>query len=157
MKKKLLFSFLLIFLLNSYLQAQRLVNTAGSTITDNTTTIEYAVGEIAVTTLTDQPPGQFFFTQGLLQPAIRLNDPACEIVNDTIQYFPNPAKDILSVVTRFNWITGYQIYASDGKLVRVASFISNQIDMFNLPGGTYFIRILPGCNGKYRVLKVIKK
>jgi len=84
-------------------------------------------------------------------------NPPCETINDTINCFPNPAQHLLSVVGRLDWITGYHIYAADGKLVRVAPFISNQIDLYNLPGGAYFIKLFPGCNNKYRILKVIKQ
>jgi hypothetical protein len=135
---------------------QQLINTTGNTISNNIITIEYSVGEISITTLTSTGNTNYI-TQGLLQPTVKLIDPACEIVNDTLNYFPNPTQNILSVIARFDWITGYHIYAADGKLVRVAPFISNQINMYNLPGGAYFIKLFPGCNNKYRILKVIKQ
>jgi hypothetical protein len=91
-------------------------------------------------------------TQGLLQPSIKVINPACSIVYDTINCFPNPVEKILSV----DWITGYRIYAADGKLVTVANFVNNQINMYNLPGA-YFIKLYPGCDDKFRVLKVIKQ
>jgi hypothetical protein len=134
---------------------QTLVNTTGEVLKSDNYIFEYSVGEISITTLSSLPGN--YITQGLLQPNVKLLDPACQVINDTIQYFPNPAQHYLSVVTRYDWITGYHIYAADGKLVRVASFINNQIDMSNLPGGYYFIRILPGCDNKYRTLKVIKQ
>ncbi|HEY6505834.1 MAG TPA: T9SS type A sorting domain-containing protein [Chitinophagaceae bacterium] len=137
-------------------QAQRLVNTTGNTIGNNNITIEYSVGEIAITTLVG-PNNTNYVTQGLLQPTVKITEPSCEIINDTLNFFPNPTENILSVIARSDWITGYHIYATDGKLVRVAPFISNQINMYNLPGGAYFIKLFPGCNNKYRILKVIKQ
>ena len=137
-------------------KAQQLVNTTGKTIGNSSITIEYAVGEISITTLTSTSNTNYV-TQGLLQPTVKVVNPACEIVNDTLNYFPNPTQNILSVVARVDWITGYHIYAADGKLVRVAQFISNQINMYNLPGGAYFIKLFPGCDNKYRILKVIKQ
>ncbi|HLG41460.1 MAG TPA: T9SS type A sorting domain-containing protein [Chitinophagaceae bacterium] len=136
--------------------AQKLVNTTGTTVNDNNYIIEYSVGEIATTTLT-QAGNTNFITQGLLQPNIKIINPDCNIVNDTINCFPNPVEKMLSVVGRLDWITSYRIYAADGKLVRVAPFINNQINMYNLPGGAYFIKLYPGCNDKFRVLKVIKQ
>jgi hypothetical protein len=116
--------------------------------------IEYSIGEIAINTLVTQGNG---VTQGLLQPTIKAISPACEIVNDTISFFPNPTLNIVRVVGRLDWITSYRIYAADGKLLRVAPFFNNQINIYNLPGGAYFIKLYPGCNDKFRILKVIKQ
>lgn len=136
--------------------AQKLINTIGATISDNLYSVEYSVGEISITTLAASANASFI-TQGLLQPNIKMINPACEIVNDTVSCFPNPTENILSVVSRVDWITSYRIYAADGKLVRVAPFINNQINMYNLPGGAYFIKLYPGCDDKFRILKVIKQ
>jgi hypothetical protein len=136
--------------------AQKLINATGNTVTDSKFIIEYSVGEISITTLT-QAANASYITQGLLQPNIKIINPGCNIVNDTINCFPNPVQKILSIVGRLDWITSYRIYAADGKLVRIANFVNNQINMYNLPGGAYFITLYPGCDDKYRVLKVIKQ
>lgn len=136
--------------------AQKLVNTTGNTLSNDKYIIEYSVGEISITTLTETASASYV-TQGLLQPNIKVINPACNVVNDTINCFPNPVEKILSVVGRLDWITNYRIYAADGKLVRIANFVSNQINMYNLPGGAYFIKLYPGCDNNYRVLKVIKQ
>jgi hypothetical protein len=136
--------------------AQKLVNTSGATVGDSKYIIEYSIGEISITTLTETTNANYI-TQGLLQPNIKIINPACVIVNDTINCFPNPVQKILSVVGRLDWITSYRIYAADGKLVRIANFVNNQINMYNLPGGAYFIKLYPGCDDKFRVLKVIKQ
>jgi hypothetical protein len=141
-------------LYNYNANCQTVVNTTGSTIITNEYIFEYSVGEISITTLSGPSVYQ---TQGLLQPSVKIIDPACQIINDTLNYFPNPTQSMLSVVTRFDWITGYQIYTTDGKLVRNAPFVNNQVDMTNLPAGIYFIKILPGCNNKFRILKAIKQ
>lgn len=135
---------------------QQLINSTGTTISNNSITIEYSIGEISIITLVS-PANTNYVTQGLLQPTVKMIGPACEIINDTINIFPNPTQNILSVVAKFDWITGYHIYTTDGKLVRAAPFISNQINMYNLPGAAYFIKLFPGCNNKYRILKVIKQ
>jgi hypothetical protein len=136
--------------------AQKLVNTTGKTVSNDKYIIEYSVGEISINTLTETANAGYV-TQGLLQPNIKVINPACNVVNDTINCFPNPVEKILSVVGRLDWITSYRIYAADGKLVRIANFVSNQINMYNLPGGAYFIKLYPGCDNKNRVLKVIKQ
>jgi hypothetical protein len=151
------YSFLLALLfLTLNASGQRLLNSTGKTISDGSSTLEYSVGEISTTTLTSVGNTNYF-TQGLLQPTIRIINPACEIINDTVNWFPNPAEDILRVVSRVDWITDYRIYAADGKLVRISPFTNNQINMRNLPGGVYFIMLYPGCNNKFRTLKVVKQ
>jgi hypothetical protein len=135
---------------------QKLVNATGNTVSNNSYTIQYSVGEISITTLA-AGNNTGFITQGLLQPNVKMINPACATVNDTVACFPNPTENILSVVSRVDWITSYRIYAADGKLVRVAPFINNQINLYNLPGGAYFIKLYPGCDDKFRVLKVIKQ
>jgi hypothetical protein len=144
------------FFSNITVQGQKLVNTTGNTIGDNNLTIEYSIGEISITTLFTVNSTNYV-TQGLLQPSVKVINPDCAIINDTLNYFPNPAVNILSVIGKTDWITGYRIYASDGKLVRIAPFISNQINMYHLPGGVYFIKLYPGCDNKNRILKVIKQ
>lgn len=142
--------------LSCRVNSQSLVNSSGSTITTPDYIVEYSVGEIGITTLQDAN-STYYVTQGLLQPILKINNPDCPIINDSLTYFPTPTRNFLSVVPKYNWITSYRIYAADGKLVRVASFISNQINLIDLAAGVYFIKFLPGCNDKYRTIKVIKQ
>lgn len=144
---------LFLLLLPCLSKAQSLINTTGTTVKTNDFILEYSIGEIGITTLSTSPN---FITQGLLQPGLKITEPDCPIINDTLNYFPNPTREILSVVTRRDWITSYRIYAADGKLVRAAFFINNQINMADLASGVYFIKLFPGCNDKYRILKAIK-
>jgi len=132
------------------------VNSTGKTVSDGSIIIDYSIGEISITTLTS-PGNANYLTQGLLQPTIKIVNPGCEIINDTVSWFPNPVADIIRVVSRVDWITDYHIYAADGKLVRVSPFTNNQINMHNLPGGVYFIKLYPGCNDNFRTLTVVKQ
>ena len=150
---KTILSLLLLFSAISGL-SQTLINTTGNTIVSNSYQIEYSVGEISITTLAGNSN---FATQGLLQPIMKYLNPDCNIINEPLQNFPNPTRDKLRLVGQFDWITGYHIYAVDGKLVRVASFYNNYIDVSNLPAATYFIKLYPACDSKYKVLKVVKQ
>jgi gliding motility-associated-like protein len=60
-------SLFVLLLIGDEMFGQQLVNTTGTTIGDNSTTIEYSVGEIAITTLSNNSS---YITQGLLQPII---------------------------------------------------------------------------------------
>lgn len=74
----------------NYTTAQSLVNTTGETIQNSSISIEYAIGEISITTLTNN---QNSLTQGLLQPVLYSKD--CNL----LQFIPNaftPNKDNLN-------------------------------------------------------------
>ena len=141
-----------IFLSKSF--AQSVINSTGAFLKDGSYQIEYSIGEISITTLS---AASNFITQGLLQPQVKYLNPQCEIINAPIQTFPNPTRDKFRMVGQFDWITGYHIYAADGKLVRIASFYNNYINLSNLPAATYFIKLYPACDNKFKVLKVVKQ
>jgi hypothetical protein len=134
--------------------AQKLVNTTGNTIKDNFFSFEYSIGEISITTL---DASANHITQGLLQPNIKLLNPQCEIINGALLSFENPTRDRVRIVGQFDWVTRYQVYATDGKLLRDSPFYNNYIDLGRLPAALYFIRLYPGCDGKFPLLKVIKQ
>lgn len=146
--------FLCCFLICFSAVGQTVVNTTGNTVTKNGFTFEYSVGEVAVTTLIGT---QNELTQGVLQPNLKIINPGCEIVNGSLLSFENPTGDKVRIVGRYDWISDYEIYAADGKLVRLARFQNNYIDLQYLPSAVYFIRLLPGCDGKYRTLKIVKQ
>lgn len=153
---RLIIAAALLFLTCS-VSSQSLVNSSGATISTPDYILEYSIGEIGGTVTLQDANGTNYVTQGLLQPIMKINSPDCPIINDSLTFFPTPTRNFLSVVPKYNWITSYRIYAADGKLVRVASFISNQINLIDLAAGVYFIKFLPGCNDKYRTIKVIKQ
>lgn len=134
--------------------SQSVINTTGTTISNHAFTFEYSIGEIAITTHLSQ---ENILTQGLLQPTVKVNNPDCDIVNAALLSFENPTRNKVRIVGRYDWITDYQIYAADGKLVRVAKFQNNYIDIAELPAAVYFIKLYPGCNTGNRVLKVLKQ
>ena len=134
--------------------AQSVVNTTGASLKDGSYQFDYSIGEISITTLTGSSN---FITQGVLQPQVKFLNPQCEIINGPMQTFPNPTRDKFRMVGQYDWITGYHIYAADGKLVRIASFFNNYINLSNLPAATYFIKLYPSCDNKFKVLKVVKQ
>jgi hypothetical protein len=134
--------------------AQNLIGVSGNTIGNSSFVVEYAVGEVAITTLVDIKNN---VTQGLLQPNLKISNPSCEIINHELLSFENPTRDKIRLVGRYDWITDYQIFSTDGKLIRQAKFSNNYIDVSYLPSALYFIKLFPGCNENYRVLKVVKQ
>jgi hypothetical protein len=135
-------------------QSQTLVNTTGNTIKDNSCYFEYSVGEISITTLTG---GANNVMQGLLQPNIKKVPPPCDFLDEKVLSFENPTRNLVRIVGRHDWITDYKVYAADGKLVKEGRFFNNVIDITKYPAGVYFIKLFPGCNSDFRVLKVLKQ
>lgn len=148
------FFLICLVLMGGMARGQSLVNSTGQTLVTTDYQVEYSIGEISITTL---PGGNNQVTQGLLQPSVKVVDPSCDIINNTLQYFPNPTLDYIRIVGRHDWITSYQIYAADGKLVSNTRYFNNYIDLRKLASGMYIIRLLPGCGGEYKTLKIIKQ
>lgn len=133
---------------------QTLVNSTGSTIKNNSYYFEYSIGEISITTISGSTNN---VTQGLLQPNIKKVPPPCNFLDEKVVSFENPTRDIVRLVGRYDWITDYKVYSSDGKLVKEGKFYNNVIDLTKFPASIYFIKLYPGCNNNYKVLKVLKQ
>ncbi len=155
-RKAFLSSYLLFILLISgfNVNSQSLVNSTGNTISNNSFHFEYSIGEINITTFTSSSNN---ISQGLLQPNIKNIPPVCDVLNDGVISFENPTKNIIRIVGRYDWITHYSVYAADGKLLKQGNFYNNHIDLTRFPAAIYFIRLYPGCEGKYKVFKVLKQ
>src|SRR5437868_4063825 len=71
------------FLLTCHLaNAQSLINSTGSTVSDNIISIEYSIGEIATSTLSTANNN---ITQGLLQPIVQIGIDPCKVLD----FIPN--------------------------------------------------------------------
>jgi hypothetical protein len=133
---------------------QTLLNTTGNTLANGALTLEYSVGEIAINTLSGTTND---LTQGLLQPGLKVEAASgCPSLAD-INFYPNPTRNKARVVGNGGWITGYMIYAADGKLVAVSPYLHQNIDLTPYAAGVYFIKLLPECNGRYKTLKLLKQ
>lgn len=148
-----LFVAALIFLTNICC-GQTVFNTAGKTIQSTEYIIEYSVGELAAITTINSTDN--IITQGVLQPNVKVINPVCAVINGPFQYMANPSYDKIRLVGQHNWINSYQIFAADGKLIRSQNFYNNEVDLSNLSNGIYFIRMLPGCDGNYKTIKIFK-
>lgn len=136
--------------------SQTLVGTTGTTtLNGNGYSFEYAVGVISIATLSANG-NTGYVTQGILQPNVKVNDPDCEVIMGVLHYFPNPAKNKVRIVGRNDWITHYIIYSADGRLMVKQPFVNNYIDLTRFANGLYLIQLLPGCNGEYNTLKILK-
>lgn len=94
-----------------------------------------------------------------------LNSNACGLlavddvkVSNSINVFPNPAVDYISIASPLIKINEIEIFGNDGKLVKKASIKNetDKIDVKNIPSGLYYIRTY-GENGIIKSLKFVKK
>jgi len=145
---------LIILSLFTTANSQTVVNSTGNTLKDNSYYFEYSIGEISITTIAGSTN---IVTQGLLQPNIKKVPPPCDFLDENVISFENPTRNIARLVGRYDWITNYKVYAADGKLVMEGRFYNNVIDLTRLPAAIYFIKLYPGCNNDYKVLKVLKQ
>jgi len=135
-------------------KGQTLVNSTGNTVKDNSYYIVYSIGEICISTLSGSTNN---ITQGLIQPNIKKTPPPCDFLDDKVISFENPTRNIVRIIGQYDWITDYKVYTADGKMVKGGAFRNNAIDLTKFPAAMYFIRLYPGCNGKFKVLKVLKQ
>ncbi|TDX82595.1 zinc-dependent metalloprotease [Epilithonimonas xixisoli] len=93
-----------------------------------------------------------------------LNSNACSLLavddvekSNSINVFPNPAVNYISIASPLVKINEVEIFASDGKLVKKANVQNetDKIDVKNLPSGTYYVRTYNG-SGFVKSLKFIK-
>ena len=134
--------------------SQQVINTTGNTLVSTNFVFEYSIGEISITTQTSADNA---LTQGLLQPNLKIINPECAIINSDLLSSEKPTRDKVRIVGRYDWITDYHINSADGKLILSAKFQNNFIDISRLPAAVHFIRLLPGCDDKYRTLKIVKQ
>ena len=131
-----------------------MTNTTGSTLKNSDYYFEYSVGEVAITSLQNN---SVVITQGLLQPNLKRTPPPCDFMSNKFISFENPSSNLVRLVGQYDWITSYQIFSVDGKLVKSASFYNNVIEISALPSALYFIKLFPGCNGTFKTIKILKQ
>lgn len=94
-----------------------------------------------------------------------LNTNACSFLavddvekSNSINLFPNPAVNYISIASPLVKINEVEIFASDGKLIKKANVKNetDKIDVKNLPVGTYYVRTYNE-SGFVKSMKFIKK
>jgi hypothetical protein len=154
---RVLILFLAVFFAAPPIQAQSVLNAAGRTINPPGTGIvlEYAVGEVAVTTL-----GVAFgaLTQGVLQPYLRVVNTK-ETFDEKFDFkvYPNPTSDFLTVQTNYIHFTFVEVASADGRVVQIGPFDYSPIDCSMLQAGAYFVRLYSNNHIESKTFKIIKQ
>jgi hypothetical protein len=144
---------LVIYSANAQKVTPHVINTTGNTLSNNTITVEYSIGEIAITTLKSDTS---YITQGLLQPSkAKLITGFETIANNrgNVTFYPNPVVNnfVVSCPQGFS----ANIYNVEG--VNLGQVATNQeIDASDLNTGMYIIKIVDDKNQTSNSFKFIK-
>lgn len=141
----------LLFALASMAQSIQpsVVNASGGWIASPTASVEWSLGEPAITTISS---AQNIVTQGFIQPLLDLTGTDDFVTGEEITVYPNPVADLLLFKTSSTRIVSLTVSDLLGRTVLEQAFAS-ELDVQRLPGGIYFIALL---DNKSRVLSTFK-
>lgn len=133
------------------LNAQEVISTTGKSHVIATNSIEFTLGEIAVSSLGN--PIQL--TEGFHQPNIIIS--TSEVFNDIgllINVFPNPTTSIISVDVKNIKSCTILLFNTNGRLVFESKLIQglNKLDLFELKSGMFLAKIYK----KEELIKTLK-
>ena len=79
-------------------------------------------------------------------------------ITKNISIYPNPTRNYVTIETKSNANTTFEIYNLNGQLIKQSEFLSDitkHVDLSNFSSGIYFIHI--DCNNEKYVYKIIKE
>jgi hypothetical protein len=157
-KRYILFLLTISFTLSSGAQIMpQVIASAGGYNVSGDMSVSWTVGETITTTFKS---GDLILTQGFHQQLILATVEENIDVTVSIKVFPNPAGEVLKIQfeTPVDGEIVLSVFDSQGKLfirdVVESSMVEKQIDLQDIPAGTYFLRLI---QGKFiNVYKVVK-
>ncbi len=155
MKRLCVLHYFILFSLNTFSQSIQpfVVNASGGIIQNDKISLDWSLGELAITTL--GTPNNLL-TQGFLQPLIApITGISNEFSSGDIIAFPNPFSSHLYFKTSISNIANLAVYDILNRKVLTIKF-AHDVDLHHLGNGLYFIVLFdkkqhPICN-----LKIIK-
>jgi hypothetical protein len=162
MKKFIIVLFVVPFAICAYGQRidPQVVSSVGNTFKGNTMTIDWTLGEVAITTIQGS---KAIITQGFHQPKYLVTRvDALSNLTDEIQVYPNPTSNRLHVSMAFDKIKSVQVWLTDinGKKLWAGKYsgqqITENISLEELPAGNYLLNCLTGDNTTKQTFKIIK-
>lgn len=128
------------------------VNSAGGVIQSNSHSLEWALGELAVSTLASS---NNLLTQGFLQPNVIIVGTEDLFDESRLAVFPNPVSDWLNLQTDIPDIKTIQVHDVLGRLVLQREF-QPLLDIHQLASGTLIISLYNKQNQFLHALKINK-
>ena len=145
--KKVIFPFLIFILWSVEISAQKIypqiLSSSGNSYQTNTMTIEWTLGELAITTINGPTS---MITQGFHQPRYTITaiDELSQAIGK-ISVYPNPTSDEVHMTMTFDKIMSVQVRLTDsnGRLLWNKKYVGQNMDestsFRNLPNGNYFL------------------
>ena len=134
----LLFAMLFIRTINAQNLSPTVVNSSGGVISNSTHSLEWSLGELAVSTLANQ---NTLLTQGFLQPGTTTVETEDLFDESRLLIFPNPVSEWLNLQTDVQDIETVAVHDILGRLVLQTKF-QPSIDLYLIERGTYMISLL---------------
>lgn len=128
------------------------VNSSGGVIQNSNHSLEWSLGELAVSTLTSPVN---LLTQGFLQPTTTIVGTEAAFDESRFSAFPNPVSDWLNLQTDIAEIETVQIHDVLGKVVLQSTF-QPSIDVHQLNSGVYIVSLFNGQNLFLHSFKISK-
>lgn len=128
------------------------VNSSGGVIQNSSHSLEWSLGELAVSTLTSPVN---LLTQGFLQPTTSTVGTEDHFDESRFSAFPNPVSGWLNLQTDIPDIKTVQIHDVSGRLVLQSGFQS-LIDLHQLEIGTFVVSLFDNQNQFLHSFKISK-
>jgi len=113
------------------------VNSSGGVISNSSNSLEWSLGELAVSTLTST---NNLLTQGFLQPTTTIVGTEAPFDESRFSAFPNPVSDWLNLQTDIPEIETVQVHDISGRLVLQSTF-QPSLDVHQLISGMYIVSL----------------
>lgn len=153
-KVSLLLIFCFVVLLSN---AQELISSGGSNLSNTNGSISFSIGELMVETLSD---GSNYLTQGFHQPKLSITD-ISELVDlkFNVLAYPNPTSDVLQLQIESEYAENmnFMLYDVNGRKIIQEKIIDTEtsIQLNHLKSGIYILRIFK-MDQEIKTFKIIK-
>lgn len=150
---RLLLVALFLFFLCGKVPAQEIVATAGETLQSSTTTLDFTLGQLAITTETSS---SVIITQGFHQSFEAIVE-ALAIAEEAVvvSTYPNPTRDFLTIASENDQEINYRIYSLMGSKVTTGKFKQHtQLNIEKFAKGTYQLLLTNAQNQLIQTFKI---
>lgn len=128
------------------------VNSSGGVISNSSNSLEWSLGELAVSTLTS--PNNLL-TQGFLQPTTTIVGTEAAFDESRFSAYPNPVSDWLNLQTDIAEIKTMHMHNVSGRLVLQSTF-QPSLDVHQLISGIYIVSLFNDQNQFLHSFKINK-
>jgi hypothetical protein len=134
----------------------QVIASGGTSLSNVNASMEYTIGEVATATLI---PGTTGLTQGFHQPEIIIEAKETFIDVYTIQLFPNPTEQFVTVETNSDEMLQLHVYDALGQSVMDSEVFTRKtvLDVQKIANGPYLMSITKVTGEQVKTYSVIKR